>query len=439
LLDSLLQEKMRLVLCTLLLFSISQCLAEKRILALLENLAIKETHSMYFSMLNKHGFSITYKVADDSTLQLKKYGEFIYDNIVVFAPTVEEFGGSLNAETITEFIDNGGNILIAGNSNTGEVLREIASECGFEVDEEGTHVIDHLNFDAKDAGYHTLVVADPKNVITSELITGKVKAPLLYRGTGILADPSNPLVLEVLTGSSTSYSANPEQAIKEYPHAVGKNTVLIAGLQARNNARVIFSGSLEFFSDEFFNSEVAKGAGEAVASGNADFAEALTLWCFKERGVLRVESINHHLVGETSPPEFYTIRENVEFEIKVSEKLNGAWVPFKGTDVQVEFVRIDPFVRATMSNKNGLVSTQFKIPDVYGVYQFKVNYLRLGLTRIQTSTQVSVRPLRHDQYERFISSAYPYYASAFSMMGGVFLFAIVFLYYKEEDTKKKSE
>lgn len=46
----------------------------------------------------------------------------------------------------------------------------------------------------------------------------------------------------------------------QYPHAVGKNTLLIAGLQARNNARVIFSGSLDFFSDAFFTSAVQKAA-----------------------------------------------------------------------------------------------------------------------------------------------------------------------------------
>lgn len=42
----------------------------------------------------------------------------------------------------------------------------------------------------------------------------------------------------------------------QYPHAVGKNTLLIAALQARNNARVVFSGSLYFFSDEAFTSPV---------------------------------------------------------------------------------------------------------------------------------------------------------------------------------------
>lgn len=47
--------------------------------------------------------------------------------------------------------------------------------------------------------------------------------------------------------------------------------------------------------------------------------------------------------------------------------------------------------------------------------------------------QVSVRPLQHTQYERFIPSAYPYYASAFSMMAGLFIFSIVFLHMKEKE------
>ena len=307
---------------------------EKRVLALLENLAVKETHSLYFKMLADHGFSLTYKVADDSSLQLKKFGEYLYDHIVVFAPTVEEFGGALNVEAITDFVDHGGNVIVAANSAAGEVLREIATECGVEVDEEGTYVIDHLNFDDSDAGHHTLVVADASQLIKSDIITGGGAAPLLYQGAGLLADSSNPLVLDILTGSSSSYSYNPELPLRNYPHAVGKNTLLIAGLQARNNARVIFSGSLEFFSDEFFGAQISRG-GKVEAAGNAELARAMSLWCFQERGVLKIESTTHHLVGGSSPPEFYTIREMVEFSAEIREKKDGVWGPFTGTDVQV--------------------------------------------------------------------------------------------------------
>lgn len=42
--------------------------------------------------------------------------------------------------------------MIAGSINSGDVLREITAECGFEVDEEGAAVIDHLNYDVLDQG-----------------------------------------------------------------------------------------------------------------------------------------------------------------------------------------------------------------------------------------------------------------------------------------------
>lgn len=382
---------------------------------------------------------ITYKVADDPSIVIKKYGELLFDHLIIFSPSVEEFGGALSVEAVIEFIDEGGNVLMAGSSNTGDILREIASECGLEADEEGAAVIDHLNFDVKDSGQHTLIVADANNLIKSAKIVGSAGgAPLLYRGGGLITDQDNPLVLNILTASSTAYSHNPEEPITDYPHATGKNTVLMAALQARNNARVVFSGSLDFFSDEFLTSMVEKPGEAAVAAGNAALAQGVSAWCFQQAGVIRIDEVNHHLVGESSPPPFYTINEEAEYSVTMSELVNGKWVPFRGNDVQMEFVRIDPFVRLVMKNTNGRMSIKFKIPDVYGVFQFKINYQKVGLTRVSTAKQVSVRPLRHNQYERFISSAYPYYASAFSMMGGVFVFALVFLHYKEE-VKPKTE
>ena len=165
----------------------------------------------------------------------------------------------------------------------------------------------------------------------------------------------------------------------------------------------------------------------------------MSAWVFKENGVIRVSSVHHHKVGETQPPSAYTITDDVVYTINV-EKLSGdKWVPYETNDLQLEFVRIDPFVRITMKQvAKGRYEARFKIPDVYGVYQFKVDYTRIGLTHLYSTTQVSVRPLQHTQYERFIPSAYPYYVSAFSMMGGVLLFSLIFLHYRE-DVKAKAE
>ena len=41
------------------------------------------------------------------------------------------------------------------------------------------------------------------------------------------------------------------------------------------------------------------------------------------------------------------------YSIEIQELVNGKWAAFKGDDVQMEFVRIDPFVRTTLKRKGG--------------------------------------------------------------------------------------
>lgn len=418
----------------------------KNTLVLLENVSVKDTHSVFFNDLKSRGYHLTFKLADDPNLALSKYGEYLYENLIVFAPSVEEFGGTIDVNAITDFIDNGnGNVLVAASSEVGDVLRDLGMEVGLELDERGTSVIDHLNYDVRDKGDHTLIVVDPANVIDAELIVGpKTKTPTLYRGLGMTADPDNPLVLEIMTGSTTSYSYFPDDKIEEYPHAVGKATLLMAGLQARNNARVVFVGSIDFFSNEFFAVPIQKassGSKEFEQSNNRAFATALSKWVFKEKGVLRVIGVKHSRVGEKEPPAAYTVEDQVRYGINIQELVEGEWVPFSGNDVQLEFFRVDPFVRTYLkkSPKAKTYVAEFKLPDVYGVFQFKVDYNRIGYTHLFSTTQVSVRPFQHTQYERFIPSAYPYYVSAFSMMIGLLLFSLVFLNYRDNTKKTKTE
>jgi hypothetical protein len=41
------------------------------------------------SLFVDRGFDISFKSSDDSTLQIVKYGEYLYDHIIVFAPTTK--------------------------------------------------------------------------------------------------------------------------------------------------------------------------------------------------------------------------------------------------------------------------------------------------------------------------------------------------------------
>ncbi|VEL37512.1 unnamed protein product [Protopolystoma xenopodis] len=227
---------------------------DRKILVLLENLAIRETHSSFFKMLKDRSYELTYKFADDFSLNLMKFGEYAFKHLIIFAPSAREFGGKLDVKSIVRFIDEGGHVLVAGSPDIGEAIRELGSECGVEFDEDKTYVIDHLNYDKKDDGKHTLVVVPPDNLANLPIITGTNHSkPFLYRGVGLSVDVENPLLTDILHGSLTSYSYNPDKPINDYPNGVGINTVLIAALQARNNARSVFIGSLEFFSDEFFS------------------------------------------------------------------------------------------------------------------------------------------------------------------------------------------
>lgn len=112
-------------------------------------------------MAADRGFELTFRTADDAGLSLIKYGEFLYDNLIIFSPSIEgmtwgsasavlqggagdcsgvvlenkvlvwvrvmscwcalaDFGGNINVETITAFIDGGGSVLVAASSDIGE-------------------------------------------------------------------------------------------------------------------------------------------------------------------------------------------------------------------------------------------------------------------------------------------------------------------------------
>lgn len=43
----------------------------------------------YFHEYLDRGFEITYRSSDDSNLQIVKYGEYIYDHIILFAPATK--------------------------------------------------------------------------------------------------------------------------------------------------------------------------------------------------------------------------------------------------------------------------------------------------------------------------------------------------------------
>eukprot|EP01088_Endostelium_zonatum_P017631 TRINITY_DN529_c0_g1_i1.p1 TRINITY_DN529_c0_g1~~TRINITY_DN529_c0_g1_i1.p1 ORF type:complete len:440 (+),score=86.08 TRINITY_DN529_c0_g1_i1:56-1375(+) len=427
------------VVCVILSSVQSQTLTKKRGLVVVDNANIRNTHSRFFRLLEGNGYTLDFHQASGASVELAKYGEYQYDFLVLLAPRAEDFGSRLTVDSILNFIDDGNNVIVAVDSEPSTINREIATECGVEFGAEKNLVIDHHNFDSSDFdGDHTLIIAD--NVVKS-VVTGSPSGPVLYRGIDQHLE-ENDLLTPVLLASQYAYGASPDDAVSEARSNSGARPVLISALQARNNARVLFSGSLDVFSDRFLSSKVSRSSSASGSaspqSGNEQLARDLLAWTLKERGVLRASNVTHHLVSETQPRDVYKVTDRIYYSIDIEEWNGKQWVPYAGNDVQLEFTMLDPYVRATLKNTGGSTfHTEFVVPDVYGIFTFRVKLEKSGYTNVLDERIVTVRPFKHNEYERFIVAAYPYYASAFSMMFGLFIFSFFFLYTKERPVTQK--
>lgn len=426
------------------------------------------TFSSFFKDLRARGHSLTLEQSTRK-VQLKHYGQHLYDNIVVLSPSASDVAGN-DAATLATFVDEGGNLLVAGAPGMSTELRKLAHELGVDYDltSSKARVIDHFSYDASDSsGQHTRVLTS--SYFPSEHVVGPKLAAaagahttsgnfVVYEGIGMSVSLDNILAVRALTASPTGYSANPSEPIKKFPQSIGADTVLVASIQARNNARATFTGSLWMFTDAAFGMELQrKGAVQASAgpAANAEFLSRVSAWTFQEAGVLHAGPIRHTRADGTPPenkvshaetkdlpvsmyiePEVakvshvYRVNDDVvvALDIAIADPATNGTKPFSANDVQLEFVMLDPYVRATMKDEgNGRFTAAFKVPDVYGVFHFRVMYRRPGLTTLYLRDQVTVRPFHHDEYERFIPMAYPYYASAFAMMAAIFVFSVLFL------------
>lgn len=379
----------------------------------------KQSHSTLIKIVEDLGHQLVIKSADDNTLKLSKYGDYLYDDIMVFCPQGEVFRGNTMVKDILEFIDAGHNVLLVGSNSPGARINELARGVGFEFKETSSNR-DYSNTKLNQIPH---LVGD---------ITQYPSQSFQYSGTQ-LKMLDDELTMAVLLNNAPVDDMRPESVSKYLTN------VLIGAMQARNNARVIVSGSAAFFSDTSYEAKPA----------NKHLTIEIIKWLLKEKSLLRYSDVKHRKLNLDNNPETtdiatqthfegYTIMDEIEYNIKIEIFQDKQWKPYDGDDVQLEFVRIDPFVRQTMQRQaNGVYISKFKVPDVYGVYKFQVDYKKKGLTWLFSSTQVSVRPLRHNEYERFIFSAYPYYLSAFLMMVYLYIFSFVYLYQQKDKRSNK--
>jgi oligosaccharyltransferase complex subunit beta len=412
----------------------------KRILALLDEAELKTSSAKFFNGLSRRGHKISYvKFKEGMNLALKTPGgEWEFDNVIIMSAN-KVAPSDKTLVNLLEFIDDGGNLLLATSSKASNWMRDLGSELGVTFGNQD--VLDRFLPSSRGV----IVCSWPTHSNYSTRVVGEAKAATnTVRFSGTTVTPTEAALsmgaISLLLGPGTSFE--PQSNVKS-----GTSHIFITSLQMRNNARVTVVGGTYLFRDE---------------ADNEMFTSRLSEWTFGERSVIRTKRIDHRLADGRLPekqlkrpypinplpastfpdpdwdPEsiIYREKDDVVFTLEMEELFTSpdglqTWKPFNANDMQVEFVMLDPYQRITLtSNGKGVMSGRFQIPDQYGVFKFRVKYTRPGLSTIFISIPASVRPFRHNEYDRFIMAASPYYVSVASVITAFFIFLSAFIYAK---------
>ena len=424
------------------------------------------SYSVFLDDLRRQGHMLTL-VGTTSTVAVKgpleSYGEAVYDTVVLFAPEValplEENQGrsGLSVAGLLRFVDEGGNLVVAAGAADGTVVqstRDLVKELtnGALVSEAGALVVDHggpaLAAGGRD---HADVVARASGTAAARAVLGDAvpeAAPVVVRGAALLGvvspmdevmgtdqevQASEVQLMSLLDVSASAHSFRPYTAAgSEAEVATGPRDVAVAlAVQTRGNARVAVLAGADMCSDRLYAATLADGGAAPAPAGNRAFCGRLAAWVSKQANYVRPLAVRHHREGEAVAPAMYRIKEPVVYEMDLAEwdASAGRWAPYAADDVQVEFRMLHPYWRLTLDDQgNGTFRTAFDTPDKYGVYKFSVRYNRPGYSRVHVEHEAPTRPFRHNEYERFIVTAFPYYASIASMGVGFFVFGLAYLY-----------
>jgi oligosaccharyltransferase complex subunit beta len=171
-----------------------------------------------------------------------------------------EFPEYLSAKAMIQFVNHGGNILLTTGPQISETVRNFAMQFGIFYEERDTFVIDHFHYEHtldKNGRHTTLALTRPLGTTSASLVPSLARwfdfdasTPVLYEGIGHVTS-DNPMTSTILSASDTAYSAETQdtQVVDEEPVAAGQEIGLISIFEGRNNARVTFTGSRQFFSD----------------------------------------------------------------------------------------------------------------------------------------------------------------------------------------------
>lgn len=101
----------------------------------------------------------------------------------------------MTKSTVVDFVDAGGNVLLALAPGASDAVRALAAECGVEADAKGTVVYDHFSRQAAGGADDATLVASSAWVDSDAILGGsRPEGPVLFRGVAQAVPTASELV-----------------------------------------------------------------------------------------------------------------------------------------------------------------------------------------------------------------------------------------------------
>lgn len=320
-------------------------------------------------------------------LSLMEDGEYVYQNIIIMGTSLEDLTKS-SVFDIHDFFDKGGNILFMGDFDTSDKFKELANGFGFNFDQAGSYVIDYQK--AYKKGQKELFWAS--NYKEFQFLNKGINSDQLYSGLSLtLTHYETDQITVFLRGNTHTASIYYDEVHGKSFNNIGRNAILVAGIQGINHARVVASGSLDMYSDEIFTKS---------KQANRKFAMNLVDWMSHKVGYLRVKNNRGTCVDQNMEPSECPVRSNFIYDLEIdewdTEKKN--WQPYSAYDVYFKLNFLDEKINKRMERvSEGKYHVQSQVPDRMGTYTMQLKYNRPGYNILNCEDKIFVRPWHYKE------------------------------------------